>query len=119
MKLGIDFGTTRIVVAAADRGNYPLVPFETLDSSFEWFPPLVALRGDERLGSLMSACLARHGLPRVPADLGLSHAEFTKAVLHAPATRPGRYTILERLALDECEIARQVEDFAVAVKSEG
>ena len=33
--------------------------------------------------------------------------------LHAPATRPGRYTILERLALDECAIAGQVEDFAV------
>ena len=29
MKLGIDFGTTRIVVAAVDRGNYPLIPFET------------------------------------------------------------------------------------------
>jgi len=77
------------------------------------------LRGDERLGSLMSACLARHELPRVPADLGLSHAEFTKAVLHAPATRPGRYTILERLALDECAIARQVEEFAAAVTSGG
>jgi len=75
------------------------------------------LRGDERLGSLMSACLARHGLPRTPADLGLSHAEFTKAVLHAPATRPGRYTILERLALDECAIARQVEGFTMAVMS--
>src|SRR5579863_6686475 len=49
MKLGIDFGTTRIVVAAADRGNYPLVPFETVDATFEWFPPLVALRGAERL----------------------------------------------------------------------
>ena len=45
MKLGIDFGTTRIVVAAADRGNYPLVPFETAEATFEWFPPLVALRG--------------------------------------------------------------------------
>jgi len=77
------------------------------------------LRGDERLGSLMSACLARHELPRVPADLGLSHAEFTKAVLHAPATRPGRYTILERLALDECAIARQVEEFVTAVTSGG
>jgi len=77
------------------------------------------LRGDVRLGSLMSACLARHELPRVPADLGLSHAEFTKAVLHAPATRPGRYTILERLALDECAIARRVEDFAAAVMSGG
>lgn len=49
MKLGIDFGTTRIVVAAADRGNYPLVPFETPEATFEWFPPLVALRGGERL----------------------------------------------------------------------
>src|SRR5215471_11404125 len=48
MKLGIDFGTTRIVVAAADRGNYPLVPFETPEATFEWFPPLVALRGCER-----------------------------------------------------------------------
>src|SRR5579862_5937999 len=48
MKLGIDFGTTRIVVAAADRGNYPLVSFETADATFEWFPPLVALRGSER-----------------------------------------------------------------------
>ena len=77
------------------------------------------LRGDKRLGPLMSACLARHHLPRTPADLGLSHAEFTKAVLHAPATRPGRYTILERLALDECAIARQVEDFAAAVMDGG
>jgi glycerol-1-phosphate dehydrogenase [NAD(P)+] len=77
------------------------------------------LRGDERLGSLMSACLARHELPRTPADLGLSHGEFTKAVLHAPATRPGRYTILERLALDECAIARHVEDFAATIRSGG
>src|SRR5215471_19892254 len=49
MKLGIDFGTTRIVVAEVDRGNYPLVPFETPEATFEWFPPLVALRGEERL----------------------------------------------------------------------
>jgi glycerol-1-phosphate dehydrogenase [NAD(P)+] len=77
------------------------------------------LRGDQSLAPVMSACLARHGLPRTPADLGLSHAEFTKAVLHAPATRPGRYTILERLALDECAIAQRVEDFAVAIMSGG
>src|SRR3984957_12460643 len=48
MKLGIDFGTTRIVVAVVDRGNYPLVPFETADGVFEWFPPLVAIHGDQR-----------------------------------------------------------------------
>jgi molecular chaperone DnaK (HSP70) len=51
MKLGIDFGTTRVVVAAADRGNYPLVPFETAAGTFDWFPPLVALkRGKRRYG---------------------------------------------------------------------
>jgi molecular chaperone DnaK (HSP70) len=50
MKLGIDFGTTRIVAAAADRGNYPLVSFETPDGqSRDWFPPLIAIRGNERL----------------------------------------------------------------------
>jgi molecular chaperone DnaK (HSP70) len=48
MKLGVDFGTTRIVVAGVDRGNYPLVPFETPEATFEWLPPLVALRDGER-----------------------------------------------------------------------
>ncbi len=49
MKLGIDFGTTFIVAAAVDRGNYPLVRFEAPDGQpREWFPPLVAARGDER-----------------------------------------------------------------------
>lgn len=48
MRLGVDFGTTRIVVAAADRGNFPLVPFENADSTADWFPPLIAIRGSER-----------------------------------------------------------------------
>jgi molecular chaperone DnaK len=49
MKLGIDFGTTLIVAAAADRGNYPLVSFESPEGrAREWFPPLLAIRGNER-----------------------------------------------------------------------
>ncbi|HEX3876741.1 MAG TPA: Hsp70 family protein [Bryobacteraceae bacterium] len=49
MKLGIDFGTTRIVAAAADRGNYPLVAFDSPDGQTrEWFPPLIAIREGER-----------------------------------------------------------------------
>ncbi len=45
MRLGIDFGTTRIVVAAVDRGNYPIVKFEDPDGTArDWFPPLVAFR---------------------------------------------------------------------------
>lgn len=49
MKLGVDFGTNRIVVAAADRGNFPLVCFEGPDgSSPDWFPSLVAVNRNER-----------------------------------------------------------------------
>jgi len=75
------------------------------------------LRSDERLLAALSGCLARHGLPRTPADLGLSHAEFTQAVLRAPATRPGRYTILEHLDLDERAAAKHVDDFAAVIAS--
>jgi glycerol-1-phosphate dehydrogenase [NAD(P)+] len=70
------------------------------------------LRGDDCATALLADCLARHGLPRTPADLGLSAADFTKAVLSAPATRPGRFTILERLCLTEVQAAARVEDYA-------
>ena len=50
MKLGIDFGTTRIVVAAVDRGNYPILSFEDADgAAVDWFPSLIAVRGEQRL----------------------------------------------------------------------
>ena len=49
MRLGIDFGTTRVVVAAVDRGNYPVAVFECADgASRDWFPSLMAVRGTER-----------------------------------------------------------------------
>ncbi len=50
MRIGIDFGTTRVVVAAADRGNYPLVHFETPDGQMrDWFPPVLAAKGGVRI----------------------------------------------------------------------
>jgi molecular chaperone DnaK (HSP70) len=49
MKLGVDFGTNRTVISAADRGNYPLVHFDVPDgSSADWYPSLVAIKGDQR-----------------------------------------------------------------------
>jgi molecular chaperone DnaK (HSP70) len=49
LRLGIDFGTTRTVVAAVDRGNYPLLSFESPDGAHvDWYPSLVAVYGDER-----------------------------------------------------------------------
>jgi molecular chaperone DnaK (HSP70) len=50
MKIGIDFGTTRIVVAAFDRGNFPIVNFETPEGEVrDWFPPAVAVQGSARV----------------------------------------------------------------------
>jgi len=50
MRIGIDFGTTRIVVAAADRGNYPLVNFDGPEGAIrDWIPPLVAVREQQRV----------------------------------------------------------------------
>ncbi len=50
MRFGIDFGTTRTVVAAVDRGNYPVITFEAGDGGvYDWVPSLIALRGVERL----------------------------------------------------------------------
>ncbi len=50
MRLGIDFGTTRIIVAHVDRGNYPVVSFTAPDGvDREWFPPLVAVNEDQRV----------------------------------------------------------------------
>ncbi len=69
---------------------------------------------EARLGELRD-CLLRHELPIVPSDVGLGHEEFVRAVVHAPDTRPGRFTILEHLDLSEDEIGRSVKDYVEAV----
>ena len=46
----------------------------------------------------MVDCLRGHELPVTPHDVGLTAEQFTEAVMLAPSTRPGRYTILEHLA---------------------
>jgi molecular chaperone DnaK (HSP70) len=52
MRLGIDFGTTRTVVACADRGNYPILTFcDDAGDAHDWCPSLVAERdGELRFG---------------------------------------------------------------------
>ena len=63
----------------------------------------------------LSAALARHGLPRVPSEIGLTTEQFAAAIEFAPATRPGRFTILEHLALDAGAIATAVKEYIDAV----
>lgn len=75
------------------------------------------LREDShRLGQI-TGCLRQHRLPVTPGDVGLTHEQFTEAVLLAPSTRPGRYTILEHLRLSEPEVRARVEDYVRAVGS--
>jgi len=73
------------------------------------------LRGDQRRFAQMSECLARHQLPRTPADVGLEVAQFVEIVEFAPKTRPDRYTILEHLAMSPDEIRRKLADYVDAV----
>jgi molecular chaperone DnaK (HSP70) len=48
MRIGIDFGTTRTVVAFADRGNYPVVSFaDDAGDAAECFPSVVAEKNGE------------------------------------------------------------------------
>ena len=71
------------------------------------------LRGDESLPTL-DVALRRHGVPRLPADIGLDEEAFAVAVAHAPSTRPDRYTILEHLNLDRDGARRRVREFVDA-----
>ncbi|MGA1367674.1 MAG: Hsp70 family protein, partial [Blastocatellia bacterium] len=55
VRLGIDFGTTRTVVATVDRGNYPVISFQPGSESggaegeqiLHWYPSIVAAKGEE------------------------------------------------------------------------
>jgi glycerol-1-phosphate dehydrogenase [NAD(P)+] len=59
------------------------------------------LRGEfDRIDELIGV-FRRHGLATRPDELGIDPQQFVEALLHGPTTRPGRYTILEHLSLDE------------------
>lgn len=70
-----------------------------------------SLRGDDEMFDALAACLRKHSLPTSPEDLGLDVDQFVAAVLAAPETRPGRYTVLEHLGLDGRQTRDRVHDF--------
>jgi glycerol-1-phosphate dehydrogenase [NAD(P)+] len=69
------------------------------------------LRKDEDRFDDIVAALKWHRLPVLPAELGLDEDEFTRVVMHAPQTRPGRHTILEELSLSEEDTRLAVKDY--------
>jgi molecular chaperone DnaK (HSP70) len=56
MRVGIDFGTTHTVAAVVDRGNYPVVSFDGLDT----WPSLVAANAAGELRFGLDAAAVRH-----------------------------------------------------------
>ncbi len=83
MRLGIDFGTTRTVVACADRGNHPVVDFiDDAGDAREWIPTVVAERGGElRFGFDALA---------VADDPSFSSLRSFKRLLSGPEAGPGQ-----------------------------
>ena len=77
------------------------------------------LREDQPRFDLVLRCLLRHGLPVHPADVGIDEEQFLEAVLHAPATRPDRYTILEHLDLGPDAMRARVKEFGRLTRPDG
>ncbi|MBB1244593.1 iron-containing alcohol dehydrogenase family protein [Streptomyces durbertensis] len=75
------------------------------------------LRGAHQESAFMAEVLRRHRLPVLPQDIGFSVDEFVQVVEFAPRTRPGRYTILEHLDLNNDEIRDAYADYAKAIGS--
>ncbi len=77
VRLGIDFGTTRTVVACCDRGNYPVISFQDdRGDTTDWFlgrrrarrrAPLRLRRSGDRLGSRVDAPPIVQARPLRPA----------------------------------------------------
>lgn len=64
MRLGIDYGTTRIVVASVDRGNYPVMQFDdTEGDAHPYLPSLIAERDGTLLFGFHAEAAARAGAP--------------------------------------------------------
>lgn len=62
MQLGVDFGTTRTIVAYADRGNYPVATFSDGDGDRqEHIPTVVADDGGELVYGFAALRAAEHG----------------------------------------------------------
>lgn len=75
------------------------------------------LRGAHEESAAMAAVLRRHKLPVLPTDIGFTVDEFVRVVEFAPETRPGRYTILEHLALTSDQIKGLYLDYVKTIGS--
>lgn len=67
-RLGIDFGTTRTIVALADHGNYPLAMFQDeAGDALPFFPSVLALVDGELVAGHRAVAAMAQGAPALPS----------------------------------------------------
>jgi molecular chaperone DnaK (HSP70) len=107
VRLGIDFGTTRTVVAACDRGNYPVISFSAPSGeTLEFFPSVIA----EKAGELCFGfeALSKRGQP------GWSLCHSFKRWLASPEATPGHRV---RVGSTELDLLGVLTRYLEALKS--
>lgn len=119
MRLGIDFGTTHTSVAAVDRGNYPIVSFQTPAGDVqEWYPSLIAFHGKQRLFGLEAA--AQLNQPQWSFLRSFKRLLSTAAPESALQIGDERVTLLEILTEFLCQLRRDLNARSnLRVKSAG
>ena len=72
-------------------------------------------RGDSALLDTLDAAMRLHGLPRTPTELGLTDRQFADALLEAPSTRPGRFTVLEHDPIGPHDVEEVVRAYLATI----
>lgn len=119
MRIGIDFGTTRTLVAAADRGNYPIVSFTDDDGeAHEHLPSLVADDGGKLVFGLAAARAMRAGKPALRS---FKRMLATPAAAADAPVRVGSITtpLLSLLGAYAAHVREQLERRSNAPKKRG
>jgi len=107
LRLGVDFGTTRTVVAHADRGNYPVLSFfDQGGDAHDWFPSVVAERRGELSFGFDALALGESGEP------GTLVRSF-KRLLSESGAVPGKQVQVGSVRLGLGEL---IERFLVALR---
>jgi molecular chaperone DnaK (HSP70) len=104
MRLGIDLGTTRTLVAAADRGNFPLIGFSNSSGDFSDHYPTTSAEVD---GELVHGLDAEEAALRGAPVLRSWKRLFSELRVH-DGVRIGRVeTTLQELATDFLQALRR------------
>lgn len=106
MQLGIDFGTTRTVVAAVHDGRHPVAAFDEGGEFREHVPGIAALRD----GELLVGWAAAHALANGEAEHAIRSIKRVVQALAPDEPVPGLpgYTVLELLTAFLADLRRLI-----------